>query len=62
MKRLVVVGGGISGTAAAFTARKSAEALGRPLEVRLLEREREIGGKARSHRENAWLFETGPIG
>ncbi|HSF14710.1 MAG TPA: protoporphyrinogen oxidase [Vicinamibacteria bacterium] len=62
MKRLVVVGGGISGTAAAFAARKSAEALRRPLEVRLLEREREIGGKARSHRESAWLFETGPIG
>lgn len=62
MKRLVVVGGGISGTAAAFTARRLAETRGLPLEVRLLEKESEIGGKARSLREEEWLFEAGPVG
>lgn len=62
MKRLVVVGGGISGTAAAFTAAKAARARGSDLEVVLLEREPEVGGKAESLREGSWLFETGPIG
>jgi oxygen-dependent protoporphyrinogen oxidase len=62
LKRLVVVGGGISGTAAAFTAVKTARARGSHLEVVLLEREAEIGGKAESLREGSWLFETGPIG
>jgi oxygen-dependent protoporphyrinogen oxidase len=57
-----VVGGGISGTAAAFTATKAARARGFEIEVVLLERESEIGGKAESRREGEWLFETGPIG
>lgn len=58
MKRLVVIGGGISGTAAAFTAKKRA----RDLEVVLLERESELGGKALSLADDGWLFETGPLG
>jgi oxygen-dependent protoporphyrinogen oxidase len=62
VKRLVVVGGGISGTAAAFTAIQTARARGFELGVVLLERESEIGGKAESLREGEWLFETGPIG
>jgi oxygen-dependent protoporphyrinogen oxidase len=60
--RLVVVGGGISGTAAAFTARKVAADRGHAIEVVLLEREREVGGKAESVTDGDWLFETGPIG
>lgn len=62
MKRLVVIGGGISGTAAASTARERARARGLELDVVLLEKDAEIGGKARSLREEDWLFETGPIG
>jgi oxygen-dependent protoporphyrinogen oxidase len=62
VKRLVVVGGGISGTAAAFTARKRARELSRELDVVLLEKEPEVGGKALSHVEDEWLFETGPLG
>lgn len=61
-KRLVVIGGGISGTAAAATARKRARSHGLDLDVVLLERDAEIGGRARSLREGEWLFETGPIG
>jgi oxygen-dependent protoporphyrinogen oxidase len=60
--RLVVVGGGISGTAAAFTARREAVARGQSLDVLLLEREREVGGKAESVVDGDWLLETGPIG
>lgn len=62
MKRLVVVGGGISGTAAAFTARKRARELSRDLDVVLLEKEPDVGGKALSQIEDGWLFETGPLG
>ena len=59
MKRVVVIGGGISGTAAAWTASRKA---GDGVEVVLLERESEIGGKALSVSEDDWLFETGPLG
>ena len=62
MKRLVVIGGGISGTAAAFTAKKRAREIARELDVVLLEKEAEVGGKALSLAENGWLFETGPLG
>ena len=62
MKRLVVIGGGISGTAAAFRAKKRARDLSRELDVVLLEKEPEVGGKALSHVEHGWLFETGPLG
>jgi len=62
VKRLVVVGGGISGTAAAFRARKRAQELSRELDVALLEKEPDVGGKALSHVEQGWLFETGPLG
>jgi oxygen-dependent protoporphyrinogen oxidase len=62
VKRLVVIGGGISGTAAAFTAKKRARERGLDLEVVLLEKGPEVGGKALSHVEDGWLFETGPLG
>jgi len=62
VKRLVVVGGGISGTAAAFTAKKRARQLSRELDVVLLEKEPDVGGKALSQVEEGWLFETGPLG
>ncbi len=62
MKRVVVIGGGISGTAAAWTASRKAHELGDGVEVVLLERETEIGGKALSVSEDEWMFETGPLG
>jgi oxygen-dependent protoporphyrinogen oxidase len=58
MKRVVVIGGGISGTAAAWTASRDAG----DVEVILLEREHEVGGKALSVSEDDWMFETGPLG
>ena len=62
MKRLVVIGGGISGMAAAFTAKKRSRERGVDLDVVLLEKEPEVGGKALSHFDDGWLFETGPLG
>lgn len=58
MPRLVVVGGGIAGLAAAWTARRA----GADLDVVVLEREREVGGKARSNLRDGWIAEGGPSG
>ena len=57
MKQLVVIGGGISGLAAAHTAAK-----GKPEDVRILvlEKDPEPGGKARTRRLGPWSVETGP--
>lgn len=62
MKRIVVIGGGISGTAAAWTASRQARERDDGVEVVLLERERFVGGKALSVSEDDWMFETGPLG
>ncbi len=61
-KRLVVIGGGISGLAAARAAVDEAAGAGGKLEVTVLERSAEVGGKANSNREDGWLVEGGPAG
>lgn len=59
MKRLVVIGGGISGLAAA---REAAKLAGRRIEILLLEKSDEVGGKAQTRSIGPWTVETGPIG
>jgi len=59
VRRLVIVGGGISGLAAAWRAQRAG---GGSLEVVVLEREGEVGGKARSIVRDGWLVEGGPSG
>lgn len=58
-KRIVVVGAGINGLAAAWSAH---EASGGAAEVWCLEAGPEVGGKARTRREAGWLIEEGPTG
>jgi oxygen-dependent protoporphyrinogen oxidase len=60
MKRLVVVGGGISGLAAARAAVEAAAGAAVAVRVQLFERDRRVGGKASSLREDGWLVEAGP--
>lgn len=62
MKRLVIVGGGISGLCAAHEAVRHAPDVPGGLEVMLLEAGSEVGGKARSVRQDGWLVEEGPTG
>lgn len=62
MPRLVVVGAGISGLAAAWAARRSAAQAGVTLEVLVLERSAEVGGKARTIVRDGWMVEGGPSG
>ncbi len=60
--RLVVIGGGISGLAAAWAARQEAVRAHRGLEVLVLERGGQVGGKASSVARDGWLVEGGPSG
>ncbi len=60
--RLVVVGGGISGLAAARGAISRAPYVPGGLEVVVLEREAEVGGKARTLQADGFLVEAGPTG
>lgn len=61
-RRLVVIGGGISGLAAAWAARQAAARVDGGLEVLVLERAGAVGGKADSVSRNGWLVEAGPSG
>jgi len=62
MKRLVVVGAGISGLSAAHEAARHADEVPGGLEVLVLEAGGAVGGKARSVRQSGWLVEEGPTG
>ena len=62
MKRVVVIGGGISGLAAAWAAHEEIEQLGVEASVLLLEREDTVGGKARTRVRGEWTVEAGPTG
>ena len=57
MKRLVVIGAGISGLAAAHAAARSGS---EALQILVLEKDSEPGGKARTRRVGPWAVETGP--
>ncbi len=60
--RLVVVGGGPSGLAAAWKASAEADRAGASLEIVVLEAEDQVGGKARTEHAADLLIETGPQG
>jgi protoporphyrinogen/coproporphyrinogen III oxidase len=60
--RLIVVGGGIAGLAAAWSARETAARAGVTLDVLVLERSPEVGGKARTIVRDGWMVEGGPSG
>ena len=58
--RVVVIGGGISGLAAAYQLTRQSEESGRALEVLLLEAGDRVGGTVRSFRRDGFLLEAGP--
>ena len=62
MPRLVVVGAGISGLAAAWSAHAEAARAGVTLDVLVLECSDEVGGKARTVKRDGWMVEAGPSG
>ena len=62
MKKVIIIGGGISGLSTAWLLREKARAAGVELELTLLEKEQRVGGKIRSIKEEGFLCEWGPNG
>ena len=62
MKKVAVVGGGISGLATAYEIDKRLRASGRHYELRLFEAEARVGGKIGAARRDGFLCEAGPNG
>ena len=62
MKRLVIIGAGISGLCAAHEAARHAGEVSDGLEIVVVEAGATVGGKARSIKRDGWLVETGPNG
>lgn len=59
-KKVVVVGGGITGLSAAFYMQKEAQEKGYPLEVLLVESTHRLGGKIQTVRKDGFVIERGP--
>ena len=62
MKKVIVIGGGISGLSTAWLLRDKAAKAGKELELTLLEKESCTGGKIRSIKADGYLCEWGPNG
>jgi oxygen-dependent protoporphyrinogen oxidase len=62
MKHVVVVGGGLSGLAAARSVLDEAERRSLAVQLTLLERDPALGGKIRTVKEEGFLCESGPPG
>ncbi len=60
MRDVVILGGGISGLATAYHLQELAKKEKIGLNLTILEREKRIGGKILSHREDGFLCEAGP--
>ncbi len=62
MKRVTVIGGGISGLSTAWLLRRDANVAGIPLAITLLEKEPHTGGKIRTISDSGFRCEWGPNG
>lgn len=62
MKKIVIIGGGISGLATAWLLRDKARSAGKELDITLLEKEERPGGKIRSIKADGYTCEWGPNG
>jgi oxygen-dependent protoporphyrinogen oxidase len=60
MKRIVIIGGGISGLAAAHRLLECSQSLEQPLEIHLLEASPRLGGIIQTDTRDAFLLERGP--
>jgi len=61
-RRIAVIGGGVSGLAAAYFVKKIARGKGRPVQVELFEEEARAGGKFDARLQNGYTVEAGPNG
>ena len=59
-KKVVIVGGGITGLSAAYYMQKEAREKGLPLDVLLIEASNRLGGKIQTVRRDGFVIERGP--
>ncbi|MDE0088646.1 MAG: protoporphyrinogen oxidase [Candidatus Poribacteria bacterium] len=59
-KRAIVIGGGITGLAAAYRLKSEAENRGIPLEINLLEASSRVGGVVQTEHRDGFIIEHGP--
>lgn len=62
MKKIVIIGGGISGLATAWLLRDKAHTAGKELDITLLEKDERAGGKIKSIKADGYTCEWGPNG
>lgn len=62
MKKVIIIGGGISGLSTAWLLRDKAQAAGVELDITLLEKEQRVGGKIWSIKADGYTCEWGPNG
>lgn len=62
MKKVIIIGGGISGLSTAWLLRAKAQTAGKELDITLLEKEQRVGGKIWSIHEEGYTCEWGPNG
>jgi oxygen-dependent protoporphyrinogen oxidase len=62
MKKVIIIGGGISGLSTAWLLRDKARASGKELDITLLEKEERAGGKIWSIKAEGYTCEWGPNG
>jgi oxygen-dependent protoporphyrinogen oxidase len=62
MKKAIIIGGGISGLSTAWLLRDKAAKSGIELDIKLLEKEQQVGGKIKSIHEEGYTCEWGPNG
>ena len=60
MKKIVVIGGGITGITAAYYLQKETRAKDLPIETLLIEASDHLGGKVQTYTENGYVIEKGP--
>lgn len=60
MKKIVIIGGGISGLSTAYYLRKYLAAKNPPAEITIIEKKNRLGGQIATIRKDGWTFETGP--
>jgi oxygen-dependent protoporphyrinogen oxidase len=59
-KHVIVIGGGITGLTAAYRLQRAARARNLPLDITVLEREAQLGGKVQTVRHAGFTIEGGP--
>ncbi|PID14438.1 protoporphyrinogen oxidase [Sporosarcina sp. P34] len=59
-KKVVIIGGGITGLAAAYYMQKDAREQGLPIDIMMIEASTELGGKIQTVRRDGYVIERGP--